>query len=435
MTLTNDRSTTWAARAFAALVLALAFFACTAAHADASPGALKILIVESYPDGTLQTMNTVGAQLRAEPGVAAVDEFEAVRVVDGGTGAVPSVAELSQYDAVVAMNNFPWSNVAALGNALADYVDSGGVVFADVWNSWDPNSDTEYALLGRWATGEYSPFLETISGKDQTQIAPIFDAANPVFTDVGTLANIYTYANATLAPGATKIATWQNGTPAVAIKGRVVSTNAWLGDDVGNTGNWGRLVVNSIKRLGAQVLTVKISGSGAGSVFPTAGLPFACTATECTGTYSPGTPLTVVPKKGASSVFTGWKPGCPEVIGGFAGCKFTIGSPIAASAQLRTPTLEATFASVKLKIGKLVKNKLSVTFPGPGKLVVTGAGLKPTSAKATKAGTLKLKLKPKSSLTKRITKSGSASVQLKLVFTPTGAQHGISSKKSVKFKR
>jgi hypothetical protein len=423
------------ARAVAALVVVLAAFACIAAHADAAPGALKILIVDSFPGNDTNTFNTALAQMKAEPGVAVVDRFEAGRVVDAGSGAVPSFALLSQYDGVVALNDFPWSDWNALGTVLADYVDSGGVVFADVWNAWDPLSDAEYALHGRWATGGYSPFDQTISGSQNFQMAPVFDAANPVMTDVGILTNDFTYANTTLAPGATKIAVWQNGSPAIAIKGRVIATNAWFGDKPENSGQWGRLVVNSIKSLGAHVLTVKISGNGTGSLMPTAGLPLNCTKTECTGSYASGTPLTLVPKKGPSSVFTGWKPGCAQVVGVYFGCKFSIGSPVAAPAFWRTPTLEATFASVKLKLGKLKKNKLSVTFPGAGKLVVTGAGLKPAALSAKKAGTFKLKLKPKSSLTKKLAKDGAASVQLKLTFTPTGARHGTSVKKTVKFKK
>ena len=53
--------------------------------------------------------------------MTAVDLFDAF----SGT---PTLAQLQQYDIVVAFSNTAYSNAVAMGNVLADYADTGGIV-------------------------------------------------------------------------------------------------------------------------------------------------------------------------------------------------------------------------------------------------------------------------------------------------------------------
>jgi len=60
-------------------------------------------------------------QIAAESGVIAVDYFDA-------QNATPTLAQLQPYNIVVAFSNSTYSDPVAMGNVLADYADTGGVV-------------------------------------------------------------------------------------------------------------------------------------------------------------------------------------------------------------------------------------------------------------------------------------------------------------------
>ena len=91
--------------------------------------------------------STLRSQILAEPGVAAVDLFDA-RV------ATPTLAQLSSYDVVVAFSNTAYADPTAMGDVLADYADTGGLVVGFNFN-WHA---APFNLAGRWITGGYTPF-------------------------------------------------------------------------------------------------------------------------------------------------------------------------------------------------------------------------------------------------------------------------------------
>jgi hypothetical protein len=89
--------------------------------------------------------------------------------------------------------------------------------------------------------------------------------------------------------------------------------------------------------------------------------------------------------------------------------------------------------------GKLKRNTnagtavLKVNVPGPGKLELTGKGVKPqrqarASALVSKtvaaAGTVKLAIKPKSKVKKKLNDQGTAKVKVKITYTPDGTATG-----------
>jgi hypothetical protein len=273
-------------RRFASLALTFAIllsaFALTAPRAEASPGALNIVVIHSSCYAT--TNANLVAGLRAEPGVASVTEIESEDPTqDGGSGYTPTAGDLANADAVVMKNDCRWADSNALGDLIADFQDRGGVVFADTWNFWDETIDPGYAIKGRWGFGGYGPFLPLVSGADVTQTLGAFDPAHPFFSGVGSFKNIYTYDNTVLSNGASRLASWDNGSVALAVKGRAVAFNGFFSDSASSYGEYGRLVVNSIKSLGARAVSVSVAGDGKGTVSSSAGA-LACAA-SCDGSF------------------------------------------------------------------------------------------------------------------------------------------------------
>lgn len=416
------------ARFAVATVLLTFAFALTAARAQAAPGALNIVVIHSMCFSTSDL--TLIGQLQAEPGVASVTQIESEDPAqDGGAGYVPTAADIASADAVVLKNDCRWADPVALGNLMADFQDRGGVVFADTWNFWDEANDPGYALRGRWAS-DYTPFLQFVSGTATLQLLGSRDPAHPFLKDVGSLANTTTYMNTALAGGSTQVASWADGSVALAVKGRAVGFNGFLGDNVENAGDYGRLIVNAIKALGPRGVSVGLAGSGKGTVTSSAGA-IVC-ATTCDGTFLAGTPMTLNATPSKGSVFTGWTGACT---GTSLACPYTVGYPGATAAAWNNAPVAANFASTKLRYGKFKKGKLSVTLPGAGKLVVTGSGIKRISKTVKKPGTAKLTVKTTGSVKKKLTAGKSVKVKFKFAFTPTGATKTTKTSKTIKLKK
>ena len=81
-------------------------------------------------------------QIAAESGVVGVDYFDA----ETGT---PTLAQLQPYNIVVAFSNSPYADPTTMGNVLADYADTGGVVVGFNFDWFGP----PFGLEGRWQTG------------------------------------------------------------------------------------------------------------------------------------------------------------------------------------------------------------------------------------------------------------------------------------------
>jgi hypothetical protein len=202
----------------ASTLAALTLLATAAGSASASPGALRILLVEAQCEAAMPAA-TLRGQIVVQPGVAAVDFFN-------GALATPDVALLRTYDVVLAMGDCGWSDPVAIGNNLADYQDQGGVVVEAVFNWQGTGSGT---VKGRWTDAGYSPYPQGALSQDGTVTLGPHDANNPFLAGVSSLSGYYRDAVA-LNPGATEIAKWSDGTSAVAYKGRAVAINTNLGD-------------------------------------------------------------------------------------------------------------------------------------------------------------------------------------------------------------
>src|SRR5207245_8746931 len=108
-----------------------------------TPSAFRVLIAYADIGGPPTTLRN---QILAEPGVTAVDLFDAF----SGT---PTLAQLQQYNIVVAFSNNVYSDATAMGNVLADYADTGGIVVGLNFDWFGP----PFGLAGRWIPGGYTP--------------------------------------------------------------------------------------------------------------------------------------------------------------------------------------------------------------------------------------------------------------------------------------
>ena len=155
---------------------------------------------------------------------------------------IPTLADLAPYDVVLETNDFLFKDATAVGNALADYVDSGGSVIVTLAAFIE-----NYQVGGRFASGGYLPF-EIGTGPGNQSILGEFDVQHPIMNGV-----LFIYGellgNTSIVPAAKLVASWDDGRPFVATTkhGQVIGMNLFIGDG----GYWGgdvpALISNALK--------------------------------------------------------------------------------------------------------------------------------------------------------------------------------------------
>ena len=181
---------------------------------------------------------TLRSQILAEPGVAAVDLFDA-------GAATPTLAQLANYDVVVPFCNSAYDNPTAMGDVLADFADTGGLVVAFNFD-WHV---APFNLAGRWMTGGYTPFNANAATLFTDSTLGTFLAAHPLMQEVTALNGHFRHSVA-LAPGATQVAEWADGVPLIAVKQTGVGINNYPGEAPNQwSGQFGRVVVNAARWL------------------------------------------------------------------------------------------------------------------------------------------------------------------------------------------
>lgn len=373
--------------------LALAAFATPAA---AAPGAYKILLAEVYEAGAKK----LGGQLLAFPDVAQVD------YVDTGES-TPSAAQLAPYDLVVSIGDAGYLDPVAWGDSLADFVDQGGVVAQTAYDNWE---GVGASPAGRFASGGYAPFIPGDNPNDVVSLGE-FDATSPLMQGVTSLTSNELNTAPALAPGATLVAKWNTGANAVAFKGRVVSITAFIGDDYGPeewSGDYARLVLNALRTLGLQVLTVNNLNPAGGSVDGTG--PIACGAV-CTAILFPQTAvaLTATPKR--HYAFGGFSGSCTGVA-----CALVVDG----SETVNADFLRFGFGKVKARNLKRGRAWLLVKAKGRGRLIVFGKKIKKRGKTLRGAGQLALPIIAKGKAAKALRKKGRVKVGVRLAFIPSG---------------
>ena len=194
-----------------------------------SSSALRILLLASGAEPS-----RLRTSLEAFPDVMAVDYFNA-------SASVPALSNLAGYDVVVVMSDNGFADPIQTGDRLADYVDGGGRVIEAVaalatGGGWE--------LAGRFVTGGYEPFWH-----GPAEILPHTLGSNvtghAIMAGVNSLTDGLP-ARPTLRPGAEWVASWNNGTPLVAVQaGRVVGVNIYAFDAGDYTGDVARLFHNA----------------------------------------------------------------------------------------------------------------------------------------------------------------------------------------------
>lgn len=387
-------------------VLALLAFAAIAGPAAASPGAYKVLIVYNSDDAPKQLQE----QIAAESGVATVD---VLNTDDGPQD--PTPAQLASYDLVVDTPNFTYADEVAYGNALADYLDAGGVLVQFAYDNWDDEGKGN-GPEGRFASGGYAPFLYGPNENDELTLGS-FDAASPLMQGIGPLTSADN-TDPPLAPGATLVAQWTSGVNAIAYKGNVVSVSAYAGgEEIDGTGNYGRLAVNAVRWLGRQTLSVTNLNPAGGTVTGSGGL--LCGPT-CSAIFNHNAPVSLTAVPNPKFAFAGFGGDCTGTA-----CSLTMSASKAVSANF------VSFGTGK----KVKKNKkkgtalLSFGVGGPGKVVLSGKKVKRKSKAAKAAGRVKLPIVAKGKALKALRASGKAKVKVQVTFTPTGGSPATFTKK------
>ena len=238
-----------------------------------TPGSFRVLIAYADKGGPPTTLQS---QIMAEPGVIAVDLFDAF----SGT---PTLGQLQQYNIVVAFSNNPYADPVGMGNVLADYADTGGVVVGLNFDWFGP----PFGLDGRWITGGYTPYNVGPTNFG-TSCLGTYDTTHPLMQGIsaGSLCAFFRH-TLTLSPGAVSVAMYQDSQQLCAYKtnnGHTgVGINAYLGSNPEDySGPFGRVIVNAGRWL--------ISGP-CGSPTPTA-TPTTTASPGCSPAgWSAGAPL------------------------------------------------------------------------------------------------------------------------------------------------
>ena len=244
------------------------------ATASCTPSSFNVLIV--YADTAVPTQ--LQSEILAEPGVAAVDFFDA----QAGT---PTLGQLQQYQIVVPYSNFPFLDPDTLGNNLADYVDGGGVVVQYGFSHYGPGEP--YGVNGRWVSGNYNPYSYSTNILFNAFSLGTFNAGHPLMAGV-TMLNSDFENVVSPAAGATEVAQDSFGDSLVAYRPvsgghTTVGITAYVGSDATQSGDWGKVIVNAGRWL--------ISGPcGTPSPTPTAsGTPSATPTCQPGGSPGPWT--------------------------------------------------------------------------------------------------------------------------------------------------
>jgi len=201
---------------------------------------VDILIVT--PDSTGGDISPLLAVLATYPDLN-------VTVWDNTAGS-PTSTDMAPYDVVMIGNDLTWESQsldkAAIGNAVADYIDAGGKVIESLYvQSFDA-----WGFSGRYMTDGYSPFTVASLDSWTADTMSIIEPSHPVMAGVTSVADNWGHQNPGLAVGATSLATWTNsGYQAVAANENVVALNQLIFASADWTGDVGLILHNAAQWL------------------------------------------------------------------------------------------------------------------------------------------------------------------------------------------
>lgn len=204
-------------------------------------------------------------------------------------------------------------------------------------------------------------------------------------------------------------------------------------DPTGGAGTWTKVTLpgaGAVQEISCPSTTFCAAADYSGNVFtstdPTRGAS-AWTAVEA----DPGNPVLAVSciseslcfaADAAGNVLVGTPSGAPPSAPNPAPAP---GQPVAGSGGnappvAPTPPSNRFFAPKKVLTVKDGVAELHLSLPGPGKVTVTGTGIKKATAVAKKTGRIKVALKPKAATLASLKAKGKSGFKVTIAFTPTG---------------
>ena len=140
------------------------------------------------------------------------------------SGVTPTLLELRAFDAVMVFSQFMYADSTALGDVMADYLDTGGNVVCTMFEiAWGTPSDTIGTMMGRWNAGSYRAIPRTSQYQaSHAFLGGIYEPSHPIMQGVTSFDGGFDGANGSYRPGtngiaagAQRIADWTDGRPLV----------------------------------------------------------------------------------------------------------------------------------------------------------------------------------------------------------------------------
>jgi len=194
--------------------------------------------------------------------LAGYPDLGTVNYFDARVG-TPSLSQLQHYDVVVTWSNYVYYDPVAMGDVLADYVDTGGKVltmmFAMGSHGWQ--------MQGRFADEGYSPIT---GGTIDFSIAELgsYDPGHFLMRGVSAVSDYYRLQDTQLTPGSRWVARWTDGDLLAAVKecGKVAAIAGYIGDYKLWTGDMYTLVHNAIQWLTGKTAVLAVGSDIASSI-------------------------------------------------------------------------------------------------------------------------------------------------------------------------
>lgn len=145
----------------------------------------------------------------------ATNKFQSVDIVDVIIDSTPTISTLLNYDSLLVFSDSYYYDSIALGNVIADYIDTGRGVVTSVFET------AVVALQGRWYDEGYY-VIDPDIGNDGTQLylGTVFIPSHPIMVGVTTFdgGSGSWHGTGSLSLYTTLIANWTNGSPLIAEK-------------------------------------------------------------------------------------------------------------------------------------------------------------------------------------------------------------------------
>ena len=180
----------------------------------------------------------------------AYGDLGAIDMYDAQT-ATPTLGQLLPYDVVVTWSNYNYANSTAIGNVLADYVNSGGKVV-----NLNASMGTHgWQIQGRFMTENYTAMNGTSAYYNGSCLGS-YNPTHPIMSGINDVCDALRIADTYLTTGSSPIAYYSDGLLLVAAKNNrtVVSINGFVGSTFQWTGQMPDLLHNAILWLVGPVL-------------------------------------------------------------------------------------------------------------------------------------------------------------------------------------